>query len=73
MSDDPITNGTWDSCKMYVLRELQRMNNMHEKMDEKLDGINETLISLKVKMGFIGGIAGFVFGGLISIIIKAAK
>ncbi len=70
MVDERTANGDWDSCKMYVLRELQRMNDMHEKMDAKLDEINTGLIALKVKMGFIGGAAGLVVGGLISLVIK---
>jgi hypothetical protein len=58
MVSDNITNGDWDSCKMYVLRELQRMNDMHEKMDKKLDALSEKLTMMQVKVAGIAAIVG---------------
>jgi hypothetical protein len=46
-ADEPITNGTWDSCKMYVLRELQRMNALHEKALEERERVNDKLDAIK--------------------------
>jgi hypothetical protein len=58
MPNEPLTNGDWDSCKMYVLRELQRMNDMHEKMDKKLDALSEKLTMMQVKVAGIAAIVG---------------
>jgi hypothetical protein len=67
---DEGSNGNWDSCKMWVLRELKRMNNMLSKMDDDIGGISIQMTSLKVKMAFIGAIAGLVAGAILRLVIK---
>ena len=58
--EQKLTNGDWDSCKMYVLQELKRMNNLIERGNDKLDAIKENQTVLKVKVMMYGIIAGFV-------------
>lgn len=71
MDDEKVTNGNWDSCKMYVLQELKRMNSMHDKMDNKLDGLSDKLTLMQVKVAAIGGVAGLVVT-LITLLVSKA-
>ena len=70
MVNDQITNGDWDSCKMYVLRELQRMNDQLEKMDEKMDRLKDQLTLMQVKVAGIAAIAGLIVTIIANLIIK---
>ncbi len=65
-------NGSWDACKMYVLRELQRMNGLLEEMQRDITGISNSMTALKTKMGFIGAVAGVIVSAVVSIFIKVA-
>ena len=64
-------NGDWDSCKMYVLEELRRMNDLHEKMDTKLDGIQAQLHQVQIKVAGIAVIAGILVTIITNFAIKA--
>lgn len=68
MPNEPITNGDWDSCKMYVLRELQRMNELHEKMDDKLDKLKDQLTMIQVKVAAIGAISAIVTAIIVTLV-----
>lgn len=70
ISEFPVGNGSWDSCKMFVLRELQRINDRLEKMDEKLDTIQDRMIILQVKVGLIGAAAGLLATVVVNLFIK---
>ena len=65
-------NGTWDSCKMFVLNELKRMNDLLAKMDDDIATMSNKLTILSVKMAFIGAAAGIVVSAIFSIIVKVA-
>jgi hypothetical protein len=73
MTEEQITNGNWDACKMYVLRELQRMNDMHEKMDGKMDGLKDQLTAMKIQVAAIGGVSGLVVTIVTMLIAGAIK
>jgi hypothetical protein len=66
----PDDNGNWDSCKMFVLNELKRMNDMLTKMDGDIVAISNQMTALKTRMGFIGSIAGLVAGAIMAVIVK---
>ena len=55
-----VQNGDWDACKMYVLQELRRMNNSIDKIDDKMDKLNDRLTMMQVKVAAIGGASGLV-------------
>ena len=65
------TNGDWDSCKMYVLQELKRMNDLYEKMDDKLDVIQGQLHQVQIKVAGIAVIAGILVTIITNFAIKA--
>jgi hypothetical protein len=71
MATEPLTNGDWGSCKMHVLRELQRLNGQLEKMDEKLDRLKDQLTLMQVKVAGIAAIAGLVVTIIANLIIKS--
>ena len=68
--DELIENGDWNSCKMYILNELKRMNTMHEKMDEKLDTIRDRITVIQVKVAGIAAAAGIIVTIVVNIIFK---
>ena len=63
-------NGTWDSCKMFVLNELKRMNDMLTNMSDDIATMSNKITALGVKMAFIGAIAGLVAGAILRLVIK---
>jgi hypothetical protein len=63
-------DGNWDSCKMFVLNELKRMNDWLSHMDKNLDDISAQMTALKTKMAFIGAAAGLIVSAIFSLIIK---
>ena len=65
------TNGDWDSCKMYVLQELKRMNDLYEKMDDKLDVIQGQLHQVQIKVAGIAVIAGILVTIITNFALKA--
>jgi hypothetical protein len=71
MSDDR-DNGNWDTCKMFVLNELKRMNDWLSKMDADINNVAVQMTALKVKMGIIGAIAGLVVSAIFSLIVRVA-
>ena len=68
----PDDNGNWDSCKMFVLNELKRMNDLLTKMDSDIGNISNQMTSLKVKMTLIGSAAGLIVSAIFSLIVKLA-
>lgn len=70
MSGGDESNGNWDSCKMFVLNELIRMNKMLVDMGEDINTMSNKITALMVKMAFIGAIAGLVAGALFKLVIK---
>ena len=64
-------NGDWDSCKMYVLQELKRMNDLYEKMDDKLDVIQGQLHQVQIKVAGIAVIAGILVTIITNFALKA--
>jgi len=65
------TNGDWDSCKMYVLEELKRMNDIYEKMDDKLGNIQAQLHQVQIKVAGIAVVAGILVTIITNFAIKA--
>jgi hypothetical protein len=68
----PDSPNGWNEWSKYVLKELERLNLCYEALDGKTDDIKEVLVAMKVKMGFIGGVAGLVVGGIISLVVRLA-
>ena len=56
----PDDNNDWLVWSKYVLMELEKNTVEHNKIVEKLDIITAELITLKVKAGIWGAIAGSV-------------
>lgn len=54
----------WNEYQEFVLRELKRLNNNIEKIEDKLDNISKDTVVLKVKAGLWG-----LLGGAIPILI----
>ncbi len=70
----PSGNG-WEEWRKHVLSELQRHNECMDKIDTKIDNLEDkiALLSLdvttnKVKIAFLGSMSGFVAGIIASII-----
>jgi len=61
MSDD------WKDYQEFVLRELNRLNNNVEKLEEKIDIISTDIAVLKIKAGLWG-----LIGGALPILIALA-
>ena len=69
---DDVTNGNWDSCKMYVLQELKRINDHLDKMDEKLDKLKEQVTMIQVKVAGIAALAGVIVTIVVNLIWRGA-
>jgi hypothetical protein len=63
-------NGNWDSCKMFVLNELKRMNDWLATMSKDIGDISIQMTALKIKMAFIGAAAGLIVSAIFSLIVK---
>jgi hypothetical protein len=64
-------SSSWTEWSKFVLKELERLNECYEKQTVKMDDLKESMTTMKVKMGFIGGIAGLVASVVMSLIIKS--
>ena len=56
----PNENNGWNEWSKYVLKELERLNTCYERLDEKLDKVNNDIITLKLKAGVWGALAGAI-------------
>jgi hypothetical protein len=61
----------WTEWSRYVLKELERLNDCYEKQSTKLDDLKTSITTMKVQMGFIGGIAGLIASVVMSLILKS--
>ena len=61
-------NSGWKEWSKYVLKELERLNDCYEKLNEKIDGITKDTTVLKTKALFMGAISG----GVLSVIVAIA-
>ncbi len=50
----------WNEWSKYVLKELKRLNDCYEKLDEKIDKINNRLTLAQVKIAGIGATVSLV-------------
>lgn len=66
----PNPSNGWNEYKRLVVAELGRLDKNICLLKNDIDDIKEILIGLKVKMGFIGAIAGIIAGGMMSLIVK---
>lgn len=55
----PSPNG-WNEWSKYVLKELERLNACYEKIDSRLDIVQDEITKLKIKAGIWGLVAGAV-------------
>jgi hypothetical protein len=53
-------NNGWGEWSKYVLKELERLNENYNSLSDKLDKLNVDLVTLKVKAGIWGAIAGSI-------------
>ena len=60
MPSNPDNNNGWSEWSRFVLKELERLNTCYERLDEKLDKMNNDIISLKLKAGVWGALAGAI-------------
>jgi hypothetical protein len=60
----------WNEWSRYVLKELERLNECYDKQTTKLDDLKTSNTTMKVQMGFIGGVSGLVVSAIISLLIK---
>ncbi len=66
-------HNSWAEWSKYVLKELERNNNDHESMSDKLDKIAVEIAMLKVKSGLWGTIGGLVSAAVFLLISYAKK
>ncbi len=55
----PPGNG-WNEWSKYVLKELKRLNDCYEKLDEKIDKINSRLTLAQAKIAGLGAMISLV-------------
>lgn len=55
-----MSESTWTEWSQYVLKELERLNACYEKVDSRLGAIERDIVSLKIRSGVWGAIAGMV-------------
>jgi len=60
MPSNPGDNNGWSEWSRFVLKELERLNTCYERLDEKLDKVNNDIIALKLKAGVWGALAGAI-------------
>lgn len=58
----------WNVWSKHVLKELTRLNNCYEKLDEKLSKIDKRLIMAQVKIAGLGATISFVVTIIVLII-----
>lgn len=55
-----MPENTWIEWSQYVLKELERLNACYEKVDSRLNSIERDIVSLKVRSGLWGAVAGMI-------------
>ncbi len=50
----------WNEWSKYVLKELKRLNDCYEKLDEKIDKINNRLTLAQIKIAGLGAMVSLV-------------
>jgi len=57
--------GSWEQCGMFVLQELKRMNNLLEKLDNKINNLNLKVAGIAATVGILVTlIMNFVMGAI---------
>jgi len=65
-------NQSWQQWSRYVLKELERLNECYEKLDNKVNNIANDISILKVKAG-IWGLIGAAIPVTVMIILQYVK
>ena len=55
-----MNNDDWPKHKLLLLENVRRNDHDHEMISTKLDKIYEQLVTLQIKSGVWGGIAGMI-------------
>jgi predicted nucleic acid-binding Zn-ribbon protein len=63
----PEING-WNEWSHHVLKELERLDDDVKGLSDKIGLVREDIAALKVKVAVIGGGAGLIVGGIISLL-----
>lgn len=50
----------WNEWSKYVLKELERLADCYDALDQKLNKIDKEIVRLKVKSGIWGALAGAI-------------
>ena len=48
---------------------MDSISNVKDQFRDKVDGVNRQLIALKVKVALIGGFAGLLISGIVSLVV----
>lgn len=72
MTDDlkNSNNGNWTKWSMYVLKELEDLNQRCEKFRDNMQDMDKRLSMLQAKATLLGALGGSIIGTIISIIIN---
>jgi archaellum component FlaC len=65
----PETNG-WNEWSRHILKELERLDDDVKHLSDKISLVREDIATLKIKVAVIGGGAGLVVGGVISLLAR---
>ena len=58
----------WNEWSKYVLKELKRLNDCYEKLDEKIDKINSRLTLAQIKVAGLGATVSLIVTVIVLII-----
>lgn len=67
---EKTSSDSWNEWRHHVLKELERLNNYHQSIEQKIDVLQLHVTTLNVKAKFGAWIAGGIGGGLISFIVS---
>ncbi len=67
---EKISSDSWDTWKNHVLKELERLNDHHKSISEKIDVLQTHVTTLNVKSRLGTWIAGLIGGGVMSLILS---
>ena len=63
----------WIEWSKFVLKELERLNDCYEKLDTKVDKMNENFTLVRMKMAGIGAVVSLIVTLATVIITSAIK
>lgn len=68
-----INSNGWPKWSVYVRKELERLNECYERLDKKIDKMNENFLIMRLKVTGIGAVVSLIVTAATLLIASAIK